>query len=114
MWEGAQEKAENGDLLFGTIDSWLVWKLTDGQVHVTDYSNASRTMLYNIHRLEWDQRNFGFVKYSSIHVAGKSKATPKFTAILAAIIFMAVKYRLLGWQGTNRLLSLGKWLLKKA
>ena len=48
--EGAQEKAENGDLLFGTIDSWLVWKLTDGQVHVTDYSNASRTMLYNIHR----------------------------------------------------------------
>ena len=53
--EGAQEKAENGDLLFGTIDSWLVWKLTDGQVHVTDYSNASRTMLYNIHRLEWDQ-----------------------------------------------------------
>ncbi|EAG2745040.1 glycerol kinase, partial [Listeria monocytogenes] len=42
-------------LLFGTIDSWLVWKLTDGQVHVTDYSNASRTMLYNIHRLEWDQ-----------------------------------------------------------
>lgn len=53
--EGAQEKAENGDLLFGTIDSWLVWKLTDGQVHVTDYSNASRTMLCNIHRLEWDQ-----------------------------------------------------------
>lgn len=53
--EGAQEKADNGELLFGTIDSWLVWKLTDGQVHVTDYSNASRTMLYNIHRLEWDQ-----------------------------------------------------------
>ncbi len=53
--EGAQEKADNGDLLFGTIDSWLVWKLTDGQVHVTDYSNASRTMLYNIHKLEWDQ-----------------------------------------------------------
>ena len=53
--EGAHEKADNGDLLFGTIDSWLVWKLTDGQVHVTDYSNASRTMLYNIHKLEWDQ-----------------------------------------------------------
>ncbi|MFS0945670.1 glycerol kinase GlpK [Enterococcus casseliflavus] len=53
--EGAQEKADNGELLFGTIDSWLVWKLTDGQVHVTDYSNASRTMLYNIHKLEWDQ-----------------------------------------------------------
>lgn len=53
--EGAQERAENGELLFGTIDSWLVWKLTDGQVHVTDYSNASRTMLYNIHELTWDQ-----------------------------------------------------------
>ena len=53
--EGAQEKADNAELLFGTIDSWLVWKLTDGQVHVTDYSNASRTMLYNIHKLEWDQ-----------------------------------------------------------
>lgn len=53
--EGEQEKADNGELLFGTIDSWLVWKLTDGQVHVTDYSNASRTMLYNIHKLEWDQ-----------------------------------------------------------
>lgn len=53
--EGAQEKAERGELMFGTIDSWLVWKLTDGSAHVTDYSNASRTMMYNIHSLEWDQ-----------------------------------------------------------
>ncbi|MCD2257299.1 glycerol kinase GlpK [Lactobacillus sp. CC-MHH1034] len=51
---GAQERAEKGDLLFGTIDTWLVWKLTGGAVHVTDYSNASRTMLYNIHDLKWD------------------------------------------------------------
>lgn len=51
---GAQEKAEKGDLLFGTIDSWLVWKLTNGAVHVTDYTNASRTMLFNIHSLKWD------------------------------------------------------------
>jgi len=51
----ARERAERGELLFGTVDSYLVWKLTDGQVHVTDYSNASRTMLYNIHSLEWDQ-----------------------------------------------------------
>lgn len=51
---GAQEKAEAGELLFGTIDSWLVWKLTDGQQHVTDYTNASRTMLFNIHTLKWD------------------------------------------------------------
>ncbi len=52
--EGARERAENGDLLFGTIDSWLIWKLTAGKVHVTDYSNASRTMLFNIHTLKWD------------------------------------------------------------
>ena len=51
---GAQEKAEQGKLLFGTIDSWLVWKLTNGQKHVTDYTNAARTMLFNIHTLEWD------------------------------------------------------------
>ncbi|MFM9948599.1 MAG: glycerol kinase GlpK [Saprospiraceae bacterium] len=51
---GARTKAEKGDLLFGTIDSWLTWKLTGGKVHVTDYSNASRTLLFNIHTLDWD------------------------------------------------------------
>ena len=51
---GAREKAENGELAFGTIDSWLVWKLTGGEVHTTDVSNASRTMLLNIHTVEWD------------------------------------------------------------
>ena len=50
-----QRRAENGDLLFGTIDSWLVWNMTGGVVHVTDYSNASRTMLFNIHTLQWDK-----------------------------------------------------------
>ena len=53
--EGAQERAEKGELLFGTIDTWLVWKLTNGENHVTDYSNAARTMIYNIKELEWDQ-----------------------------------------------------------
>ena len=51
---GAREKAEKGDLLMGTIDAWLIWKLTDGRVHATDCTNASRTMLMNIHTLEWD------------------------------------------------------------
>ncbi len=50
-----QRRAENGDFLFGTVDSWLVWNLTDGAVHITDYSNASRTMLFNINNLEWDK-----------------------------------------------------------
>ena len=52
---GAREKAEAGDLLFGTVETWLIWKLTKGAVHVTDYSNASRTMLFNINILEWDE-----------------------------------------------------------
>lgn len=54
--EGAREKAENGDLLFGTMDTWIVWNLTKGKIHITDYSNASRTMLYNIRTLKWDDK----------------------------------------------------------
>lgn len=52
---GARQRAEKGELLFGTVDSWLIWNLTKGEVHVTDYTNASRTMLYDIHRLCWDE-----------------------------------------------------------
>ena len=51
---GARERAERGELLFGTVETWLIWKLTGGKVHVTDYSNASRTMLFNIHTMQWD------------------------------------------------------------
>lgn len=54
--EGAREKADRGELLFGTVDTWLVWKLTNGKVHVTDYTNASRTMIYNIKDLCWDEK----------------------------------------------------------
>ena len=53
--EGARRRAENGELLFGTIDTWLIWKLTSGKAHITDVSNASRTMLFNIDTLEWDE-----------------------------------------------------------
>lgn len=52
---GSRERAERGELLFGTIDTWLIWKLSGGQLHVTDYSNASRTLMFNIHKLEWDE-----------------------------------------------------------
>ena len=51
-----RERARRGEILFGTVDSWLIWKLTGGKAHVTDYTNASRTMLYNIHTLDWDDR----------------------------------------------------------
>ena len=54
--EGARERAERGEILFGTVDSWLIWKLTGGAVHVTDYTNASRTMIYNIRTLDWDRK----------------------------------------------------------
>lgn len=54
--EGAREKAEKGDLLFGTVDTWLIWKLSGGRIHVTDYTNASRTMLFDIHKLCWDKK----------------------------------------------------------
>ncbi len=54
--EGAREKAERGELLFGTGDTWLIWKMTEGKVHVTDYTNASRTMLFDINNLCWDQK----------------------------------------------------------
>ncbi|EKN66065.1 glycerol kinase GlpK [Schinkia azotoformans] len=59
--EGAHEKAEQGKLLFGTVDTWLIWKLSGGRAHVTDYSNASRTLLYNIHELKWDDELLGIL-----------------------------------------------------
>ena len=62
--EGARERAERGELLFGTVETWLIWKLTKGRVHVTDYSNASRTMLFNINTLNWDEDILRGVEYS--------------------------------------------------
>lgn len=59
--EGVRESAEKGEILFGTVDCWLIWNLTGGRVHVTDYSNASRTMLFNIHTLEWDREILGLL-----------------------------------------------------
>jgi len=58
---GVRERAENGELLFGTVDTWLIWKLTGGKVHATDYSNASRTMMFNIHTLDWDDEILGIL-----------------------------------------------------
>jgi len=54
--QGVREKAEKGEILFGTVDTWLIWKLSGGKVHVTDYTNASRTMIFDIHKLDWDDR----------------------------------------------------------
>ena len=70
---GAMEKARNGQLLFGTVETWLIWKLTGGKVHVTDYSNASRTMLFNINTLQWDDE---ILKILDIPAAMLPKAVP--------------------------------------
>jgi len=64
--EGAQERAERGELLFGTIDTWLVWKFTGGAAHVTDYSNASRTLLYNIRELRWDDELLAMLRVPAV------------------------------------------------
>ena len=60
--DGAREKAEHGELAFGTVDTWLMWNLTNGKVHATDYTNASRTMLFDIHKLEWDREIMDYLK----------------------------------------------------
>ncbi len=70
---GARERAENGELLFGNVDSWLIWNLTGGAAHVTDYSNASRTMLFNIHTLSWDEE---LCKKLGVPLAMLPKALP--------------------------------------
>ena len=70
---GARQLAESGDLLFGTVETWLIWKLTGGKVHVTDYSNASRTMLFNINTLQWDEE---ILKKLDIPVSMLPKAVP--------------------------------------
>ena len=67
--EGARQKADAGKLLMGTIDTWLIWNMTRGSVHATDFSNASRTMLFNINTLEWDKKDFRIFGYSRIYVA---------------------------------------------
>ena len=67
---GARARADAGKLAFGTVDTWLVWKLTDGTVHVTDVSNASRTMLFNIHTLQWDDELLKLLRRPREHAAG--------------------------------------------
>lgn len=84
---GAREAAEKGELLFGTVDSWLIWKLTDGKVHVTDYTNASRTMLFDIHNLCWDKE---ILEYFKIPQSMLPKVKP------SSAVFGETSERLLG------------------
>ncbi|GAL18777.1 glycerol kinase [Vibrio maritimus] len=84
--EGAREKAENGELLFGTVDTWLIWKLTHGKTHVTDVSNASRTMLFNIHTLEWIMLCLSYLtSLAPCYLASSHPAKPMDTLKSAAV-----------------------------
>ena len=100
--DGALEKAQNGELLFGTVDTWLIWKLSGGQIHVTDYTNASRTMLFDINRLCWDDKLlelFGIPKnmlpevkssseiYGEINILGESIAVSGIAGDQQAALF---------------------------
>ena len=77
---GAREKAEKGQLLFGTIDTWLIWNMTQGRVHMTDYTNASRTMLFNIHTLEWDEHILLHAGHPAFHAARSRTFVQRSTA----------------------------------
>lgn len=70
--DGARARAERGDLLFGTIDSWLIWNLTGGKLHVTDVSNAARTLLFDIHARCWDDEHAAHAGYSALHAAAST------------------------------------------
>ena len=84
---GARARAEAGDLLFGTVDTWLVWKLTNGKAHVTDYTNASRTMLFDIHKLCWDPVLLKAIATSratiSLSPASRATSRPPYSASAA-------------------------------
>ncbi|UOF90676.1 glycerol kinase GlpK [Fodinisporobacter ferrooxydans] len=85
--EGAREKAEQGRLRFGTIDSWLVWKLSNGSAHVTDYSNASRTLLYNIHDLKWDEELLQMLTVPSSMLPNVRSSSEIYTHTSPAVLF---------------------------
>ncbi len=85
--EGAREQALNGELLFGTIDTWLIWKLTGGASHVTDYTNASRTLLYNIFDLEWDQEILDILEIPNTMLAEVRPSSGYFGTTIPAHFF---------------------------
>lgn len=111
--DGAQERAEKGELLFGTIDSWLVWKLTDGQAHVTDYSNASRTMLFNIKSLDWDQEILTLLNIPR-EMLPKVASNSEIYGYTQGYHFYGEKHQSLVWQVISRQRCLDKWPLNPA
>lgn len=110
--EGAREKAQKGDLLFGTIDTWILWKLTDGKVHATDYTNASRTMLFNIHDLKWDQDILDILDIPSSMLPEVHSSSEIF-GYTAGYTFSGVQVPIAGIAGDQQAALFGQMALKK-
>ncbi|MBA1392686.1 glycerol kinase, partial [Lactobacillus sp. XV13L] len=110
--DGAQERAEKGELLFGTIDSWLLWKLTDGEVHVTDYTNASRTMLFNIHDLNWDKDILKLLNIPQIMLPAV-KSNSEVYGYTRSYTFFGGKVPICGIAGDQQAALIGQLALKK-
>lgn len=129
---GAKELADNGDLLFGTIDTWLIWKLTNGKVHATDYSNASRTLIYNIKKLEWDEKmckaltipksmlpevkasssNFGILEHEGARIPIGGVAGDQQAALFGQTCFQAGMAKNTYGTGCFMLMNTGEKLIK--
>ncbi len=109
--DGAQEKAEQGKLMFGTIDSWLVWKLTDGQKHVTDYTNASRTMLFNIHTLKWDKEILNLLNIPE-KMLPEVRSNSEIYGTTATYMFFGGEVPIAGMAGDRQAALFGQLALK--
>ncbi|SUP59019.1 Glycerol kinase [Weissella viridescens] len=98
---GAQQRAENGDLLFGTIDTWLLWKLTGGAVHATDFTNASRTMMFDINNLKWDSELLGLLNIP-LKMLPEVRQSSEVYGKAIPIHFFGAEVPIAGMAGINR------------
>ncbi len=110
--DGAREKAEKGNLLFGTIDTWLIWKLTEGAVHATDVTNASRTSLYNIHTLEWDEELLNIFDIP-IKMLPEVKSSSEVYGHVAPTLFFGHDLKIAGVAGDQQAALFGQTCFNK-
>lgn len=108
---GARDKANSGDLLFGTIDTWILWKLTGGHVHATDVSNASRTMLYNIHDLKWDEEILNILDIPK-EILPEVKSSSEIYGYTAGYTFYGVQIPISGIAGDQQAALFGQLCLE--
>ncbi|QTL97668.1 glycerol kinase GlpK [Iocasia frigidifontis] len=104
---GVKERAAKGELLFGTIDSWLIWRLTAGRIHVTDYTNASRTLIYNIHDLGWDSELLAILDIPE-SILPEVKANSEVYGLTSADVFFGAEVPIAGIAGDQQAASFGQ------